>query len=44
MMERPLHEEFTRRLAERAENVPVGLHSDPATEAGDPSRSQTSSR
>ncbi|MFH8492636.1 aldehyde dehydrogenase family protein [Streptomyces coeruleorubidus] len=32
--ERPLYEEFTRRLAERAERVRVGLPSDPATEVG----------
>ncbi|MFJ6893232.1 aldehyde dehydrogenase family protein [Streptomyces hokutonensis] len=34
LVERPLYEEFTRRLAERAANVRVGLPSDPATEVG----------
>ncbi|MGW0582851.1 5-carboxymethyl-2-hydroxymuconate semialdehyde dehydrogenase [Streptomyces sp. NPDC002920] len=34
LIERPLYEEFTRRLAERATNVRVGLPSDPATEVG----------
>jgi len=34
LVERPLYEEFTRRLAERAENVRVGVPSDPATEVG----------
>ncbi|MGW0949975.1 5-carboxymethyl-2-hydroxymuconate semialdehyde dehydrogenase [Streptomyces sp. NPDC002623] len=34
LVERPLYGEFTRRLAERAENVRVGLPSDPATEVG----------
>ncbi|MFT2017550.1 5-carboxymethyl-2-hydroxymuconate semialdehyde dehydrogenase [Streptomyces sp. 796.1] len=34
LVERPIYEEFTRRLAERAERVKVGLPSDPATEVG----------
>ncbi|MGW0949906.1 5-carboxymethyl-2-hydroxymuconate semialdehyde dehydrogenase [Streptomyces sp. NPDC002623] len=34
LVERPLYEEFTRRLAERAANVRVGLPSDPATQVG----------
>ncbi|WP_409474425.1 5-carboxymethyl-2-hydroxymuconate semialdehyde dehydrogenase [Streptomyces sp. HC307] len=34
LVERPVYEEFTRRLAERAANVRVGLPSDPATEVG----------
>ncbi|MEV5847508.1 5-carboxymethyl-2-hydroxymuconate semialdehyde dehydrogenase [Streptomyces sp. NPDC051985] len=34
LVERPLYEEFTRRLAERAANVRVGLPADPATEVG----------
>ncbi|PZT77579.1 MULTISPECIES: 5-carboxymethyl-2-hydroxymuconate semialdehyde dehydrogenase [unclassified Streptomyces] len=34
LVERPVYEEFTRRLAERAERVKVGLPSDPATEVG----------
>ncbi|MEE1824031.1 5-carboxymethyl-2-hydroxymuconate semialdehyde dehydrogenase [Streptomyces sp. BE20] len=34
LVERPLYEEFTRRLAERAERVRVGLPGDPATEVG----------
>ncbi|MEU9288940.1 5-carboxymethyl-2-hydroxymuconate semialdehyde dehydrogenase [Streptomyces sp. NPDC048275] len=34
LVERPVYEEFTRRLAERATNVRVGLPSDPATEVG----------
>lgn len=34
LVERPVYEEFTRRLAERAEKVRVGLPSDPATEVG----------
>ncbi|GAA4373659.1 5-carboxymethyl-2-hydroxymuconate semialdehyde dehydrogenase [Actinomadura sp. NPDC048032] len=34
LVERPVYEEFTRRLAERAEKVRVGPPSDPATEVG----------
>ncbi|MFF8593936.1 5-carboxymethyl-2-hydroxymuconate semialdehyde dehydrogenase [Streptomyces sp. NPDC015220] len=34
LVERPVYEEFTRRLAERAEKVKVGLPADPATEVG----------
>ncbi|MEV6794092.1 5-carboxymethyl-2-hydroxymuconate semialdehyde dehydrogenase [Streptomyces sp. NPDC051320] len=34
LVERPLYEEFTRRLAERAERVRVGPPSEPATEVG----------
>ncbi|MFG2227574.1 5-carboxymethyl-2-hydroxymuconate semialdehyde dehydrogenase [Streptomyces sp. NPDC048644] len=34
LVERPLYEEFTRRLAERAGRVVVGPPSDPATEVG----------
>ena len=34
LVERPVYEEFTRRLAERAERVKVGPPSDPATEVG----------
>ena len=34
LVERPLYEEFTRRLAQRAANVRVGPPSDPATEVG----------
>ncbi|WP_435599853.1 5-carboxymethyl-2-hydroxymuconate semialdehyde dehydrogenase [Streptomyces sp. C10-9-1] len=34
LVERPVYEEFTRRLAERAENVRVGPPADPATEVG----------
>ncbi|MEU2062540.1 5-carboxymethyl-2-hydroxymuconate semialdehyde dehydrogenase [Streptomyces sp. NPDC013455] len=34
LVERPLYEEFTRRLAERAGRVKVGPPSDPATEVG----------
>ncbi|WP_149551526.1 5-carboxymethyl-2-hydroxymuconate semialdehyde dehydrogenase [Streptomyces marokkonensis] len=34
LVERPVYEEFTRRLAERAERVKVGLPADPATEVG----------
>ncbi|MFK0281348.1 5-carboxymethyl-2-hydroxymuconate semialdehyde dehydrogenase [Streptomyces sp. NPDC090499] len=34
LVQRPAYEEFTRRLAERAANVRVGLPSDPATEVG----------
>ena len=34
LVERPVYEEFTRRLAERATNVRVGEPSDPATEVG----------
>jgi 5-carboxymethyl-2-hydroxymuconic-semialdehyde dehydrogenase len=34
LVERPVYEEFTRRLAERADAVRVGLPSDPATEVG----------
>ncbi|MGW2052124.1 5-carboxymethyl-2-hydroxymuconate semialdehyde dehydrogenase [Streptomyces sp. NPDC001858] len=34
LVEHPLYEEFTRRLAERAENVRVGFPSDPTTEVG----------
>ncbi|MCT9137636.1 5-carboxymethyl-2-hydroxymuconate semialdehyde dehydrogenase [Streptomyces violarus] len=34
LVERPVYEEFTRRLAERAANVRVGLPSDSATEVG----------
>ncbi|MGW2741004.1 5-carboxymethyl-2-hydroxymuconate semialdehyde dehydrogenase [Streptomyces sp. NPDC001450] len=34
LVERPVYEEFTRRLAERAAHVRVGLPSDPATEVG----------
>jgi 5-carboxymethyl-2-hydroxymuconic-semialdehyde dehydrogenase len=34
LAERPVYEEFTRRLAERASRVRVGLPSDPATEVG----------
>ncbi|WP_413797133.1 5-carboxymethyl-2-hydroxymuconate semialdehyde dehydrogenase [Streptomyces iranensis] len=34
LVERPVYEEFTRRLAERAEQVVVGPPSDPATEVG----------
>jgi 5-carboxymethyl-2-hydroxymuconic-semialdehyde dehydrogenase len=34
LVERPVYEEFTRRLAERAANVRVGPPSDPATEVG----------
>jgi 5-carboxymethyl-2-hydroxymuconic-semialdehyde dehydrogenase len=34
LVERPLYEEFTRRLAERAARVRVGPPSDPATEVG----------
>ncbi|MFD7061216.1 5-carboxymethyl-2-hydroxymuconate semialdehyde dehydrogenase [Streptomyces sp. NPDC059906] len=34
LVERPVYEEFTRRLAERAERVRVGLPADPATEVG----------
>ncbi|MFK4227957.1 5-carboxymethyl-2-hydroxymuconate semialdehyde dehydrogenase [Streptomyces sp. NPDC019890] len=34
LVERPLYEEFSRRLAERAERVTVGPPSDPATEVG----------
>lgn len=34
LVERPVYEEFTRRLAERAANVRVGLPSDPTTEVG----------
>jgi 5-carboxymethyl-2-hydroxymuconic-semialdehyde dehydrogenase len=34
LVERPVYEEFTRRLAERAERVEVGPPSDPATEVG----------
>ena len=34
LVERPIYDEFTRRLAERAANVRVGLPSDPATEVG----------
>ncbi|MEU8824889.1 5-carboxymethyl-2-hydroxymuconate semialdehyde dehydrogenase [Streptomyces sp. NPDC048636] len=34
LVERPLYEEFTRGLAERAAHVRVGLPSDPATEVG----------
>ncbi|WP_326795014.1 5-carboxymethyl-2-hydroxymuconate semialdehyde dehydrogenase [Streptomyces sp. NBC_01808] len=34
VVERPLYGEFTRRLAERAAKVRVGLPSDPATEVG----------
>ncbi|MFE2091746.1 5-carboxymethyl-2-hydroxymuconate semialdehyde dehydrogenase [Streptomyces sp. NPDC059460] len=34
LIERPLYEDFTRRLAERASRVRVGLPSDPATEVG----------
>ncbi|MER0241788.1 5-carboxymethyl-2-hydroxymuconate semialdehyde dehydrogenase [Streptomyces sp. HSW2009] len=34
LVERSIYEEFTRRLAERAERVKVGLPSDPATEVG----------
>ncbi|WP_067469111.1 5-carboxymethyl-2-hydroxymuconate semialdehyde dehydrogenase [Actinomadura macra] len=34
LVERPIYEEFTRRLAERAEKVKVGPPSDPATEVG----------
>jgi 5-carboxymethyl-2-hydroxymuconic-semialdehyde dehydrogenase len=34
LVERPLYEEFTRRLAQRAANVRVGAPSDPATEVG----------
>lgn len=34
LVERPLYEEFTRRLAERAERVKVGPPSDPTTEVG----------
>ncbi|MFD4524134.1 5-carboxymethyl-2-hydroxymuconate semialdehyde dehydrogenase [Streptomyces sp. NPDC058470] len=34
LVQRPVYEEFTRRLAERAANVRVGPPSDPATEVG----------
>ncbi|MBB5939326.1 5-carboxymethyl-2-hydroxymuconate semialdehyde dehydrogenase [Streptomyces zagrosensis] len=34
LVQRPVYEEFTRRLAERAERVKVGLPADPATEVG----------
>jgi 5-carboxymethyl-2-hydroxymuconic-semialdehyde dehydrogenase len=34
LVERPVYEEFTRRLAERAERVKVGPPADPATEVG----------
>ncbi|WUI03617.1 5-carboxymethyl-2-hydroxymuconate semialdehyde dehydrogenase [Spirillospora sp. NBC_00431] len=34
LVERPVYEEFSRRIAERAERVRVGLPSDPATEVG----------
>ncbi|MGW0815874.1 5-carboxymethyl-2-hydroxymuconate semialdehyde dehydrogenase [Streptomyces viridiviolaceus] len=34
LVERPVYEEFTRRLAERAANVRVGEPSDPVTEVG----------
>ncbi|WP_431784649.1 5-carboxymethyl-2-hydroxymuconate semialdehyde dehydrogenase [Streptomyces chumphonensis] len=34
LVERPVYEEFTRRLAERAERVTVGPPADPATEVG----------
>ncbi|MER7394955.1 5-carboxymethyl-2-hydroxymuconate semialdehyde dehydrogenase [Streptomyces sp. NPDC000151] len=34
LVERPIYEEFTRRLAERADRVKVGLPADPATEVG----------
>ncbi|WP_404816426.1 5-carboxymethyl-2-hydroxymuconate semialdehyde dehydrogenase [Streptomyces thermolineatus] len=34
LVERPVYEEFTRRLAERAERVRVGPPADPATEVG----------
>ncbi|MFI6284875.1 5-carboxymethyl-2-hydroxymuconate semialdehyde dehydrogenase [Streptomyces sp. NPDC051018] len=34
LVERPLYEEFTNRLAERAGRVKVGLPSDPTTEVG----------
>ncbi|MEU6375444.1 5-carboxymethyl-2-hydroxymuconate semialdehyde dehydrogenase [Streptomyces sp. NPDC046909] len=34
LVERPLYEEFTSRLAQRAANVRVGPPSDPATEVG----------
>ncbi|MFF0630612.1 5-carboxymethyl-2-hydroxymuconate semialdehyde dehydrogenase [Streptomyces sp. NPDC004296] len=34
LVERPVYEVFTRRLAERAANVRVGLPSDPTTEVG----------
>ncbi|MFG1672411.1 5-carboxymethyl-2-hydroxymuconate semialdehyde dehydrogenase [Streptomyces sp. Y7] len=34
LVERPVYEEFTRRLAERAANVRVGEPADPATEVG----------
>ncbi|TDB89758.1 5-carboxymethyl-2-hydroxymuconate semialdehyde dehydrogenase [Actinomadura sp. KC216] len=34
LVERPIYEEFSRRIAERAERVRVGLPSDPATEVG----------
>jgi len=34
LVERPLYEEFTRRLAERAERVVVGPPAEPATEVG----------
>ncbi|GGO80195.1 5-carboxymethyl-2-hydroxymuconate semialdehyde dehydrogenase [Wenjunlia tyrosinilytica] len=34
LVERPLYEEFSRRLAERAKRVTVGPPSDPATEVG----------
>ncbi|WP_086786354.1 5-carboxymethyl-2-hydroxymuconate semialdehyde dehydrogenase [Streptomyces caniscabiei] len=34
LVERPVYEEFTRRLGERAANVRVGLPADPTTEVG----------
>ncbi|WP_113705152.1 5-carboxymethyl-2-hydroxymuconate semialdehyde dehydrogenase [Nonomuraea lactucae] len=34
LVERPLYQEFTRRLAERAEKVKVGPPADPVTEVG----------
>jgi 5-carboxymethyl-2-hydroxymuconic-semialdehyde dehydrogenase len=34
LVERPVYEEFSRRLAERAARVTVGLPADPATEVG----------
>jgi 5-carboxymethyl-2-hydroxymuconic-semialdehyde dehydrogenase len=34
LVERPVYEEFVRRFAERADNIAVGLPSDPATEVG----------